>query len=275
MIGSAVGLSFNDFLINLTPIVLLLIPLTLIPVYLIWGRSMHASEERRQRVMAYQEKDAIRDERLLKQSLSVLGLVIGGFVFAHPLHLQPATIAMFGAAVLLLLHNFTRSAKDQSAQIHHTFTEVEWTTIFFFIGLFILVHGIDVTGLLQLLANKVLALTGGDISITSISILWLSAIASAVVDNIPFVATMIPLIKSMAGTIGDGQSLMPLWWSLALGSCLGGNGSLIGASANVIVAGFAERAGEPIRFMPFLLIAFPMMIYTMLVSMVYVYLRYL
>ena len=275
MIGSAVGLSFNDFLINLTPIVLLLIPLTLIPVYLIWGRSMHASEERRQRVMAYQEKDAIRDERLLKQSLSVLGLVIGGFVFAHPLHLQPATIAMFGAAVLLLLHNFTRSAKDQSSQIHHTFTEVEWTTIFFFIGLFILVHGIDVTGLLQLLANKVLALTGGDITITSISILWLSAIASAVVDNIPFVATMIPLIKSMAGTIGDGQSLMPLWWSLALGSCLGGNGSLIGASANVIVAGFAERAGEPIRFMPFLLIAFPMMIYTMLVSMVYVYLRYL
>ena len=275
MIGSAVGLSFNDFLINLTPIVLLLIPLTLIPVYLIWGRSMHASEERRQRVMAYQEKDAIRDERLLKQSLSVLGLVIGGFVFAHPLHLQPATIAMFGAAVLLLLHNFTRSAKDQSAQIHHTFTEVEWTTIFFFIGLFILVHGIDVTGLLQLLANKVLALTGGDITITSVSILWLSAIASAVVDNIPFVATMIPLIKSMAGTMGDGQSLMPLWWSLALGSCLGGNGSLIGASANVIVAGFAERAGEPIRFMPFLLIAFPMMIYTMLISMVYVYLRYL
>lgn len=275
MIGSAVGLSFNAFLMNLTPIVLLLIPLTLIPVYLIWGRSMHASEERRQRVMDYEEKDAIRDERLLWQSLSVLGLVIAGFVLAHPMHLQPATIAMFGAAVLLLLHNLPRNPKDQSTQIHHTFTEVEWTTIFFFIGLFILVHGIEVTGLLQLLANKVLALTGGDVTITSISILWLSAIASAVVDNIPFVATMIPLIKSMAGTMGDGQSLMPLWWSLALGSCLGGNGSLIGASANVIVAGFAERAGEPIRFMPFLLMAFPMMLYTVFVSMIYVYLRYL
>jgi Na+/H+ antiporter NhaD/arsenite permease-like protein len=275
MIGSAVGLSFNAFLINLAPIVLVILPLTLVPFYLIWGRKLSAKPEHREQVMRYRELDAIKDRRLLIQSLSVLALVIAGFIMAHPLNLQPATIAMFGAALLLILDNLPRHADEQSKQVHRSFCEVEWITIFFFIGLFIVVYGVETTGLLEILAHKVLELTGGDLSITAISILWVSAIASAIIDNIPFVATMIPLIKNMAGTFGGAEQLMPLWWSLALGSCLGGNGSLIGASANLIVAGFAERAGQPIRFLPFMLGAFPLMLLSILVSSVYVYFRYL
>ena len=275
MIGSAVGLTFNDFLMHLAPIVLIILPITLIPIYLIWGRKLSASDKHRQQVMNYAEADAIQDVRLLKQSLGVLALVITGFMLAHPLNLQPATIAMFGAALLLVLDNITRHADDQSKQVHKSFCEVEWITIFFFIGLFIVVYGVETTGLLEMLAHKVLELTGGDLSITTFSILWVSAVASAIIDNIPFVATMIPLIKSMGATFGGADQLMPIWWSLALGSCLGGNGSLIGASANLIVAGFAERAGQPIRFLPFMLGAFPLMILSILISSVYVYFRYL
>ena len=144
-----------------------------------------------------------------------------------------------------------------------------------FIGLFIVVYGVESTGLLELVAHQVIGLTGGDMAVTTITILWVSAIVSALVDNIPFVATMIPLIENMGSMLGDQESMTPLWWSLALGSCLGGNGSLIGASANLIVAGFAERAGHPIRFLPFMMIAFPLMLVTVLISSVYVYLRYL
>jgi len=151
---------------------------------------------------------------------------------------------------------------------------VEWTTIFFFIGLFIIVYGVESTGLLEMLAHQVLELTGGDKTVTAISILFVSAVASSIVDNIPFVATMIPLIKNMAASFGGAEELIPIWWSLALGSCLGGNGSLVGASANLIVAGFAERSGQPIRFLPFMLIAFPMMLMSVLVSSIYVYFRY-
>ena len=120
---------------------------------------------------------------------------------------------------------------------------MEWITIFFFVGLFIVVHGVDSTGLLKVLAEKMIALTGGNLSATAVIILWSSAVLSAIIDNIPFVATMIPLIKAMAPSFGGPEGLMPLWWALSLGACLGGNGTLIGASANLVVAGFAERAG--------------------------------
>jgi Na+/H+ antiporter NhaD/arsenite permease-like protein len=275
MIGSAVGLSFNDFLLNLAPVVVVILPLTLIPIYLIWGRRLVSDAEHRKRVMAYRERDAITDVSLLKQSLFVLTLVIAGFIVAHGIGLQPATVAMFGAALLLVLNNLPREASAQSKAVHKAFGEVEWTTIFFFIGLFIVVYGVETTGLLEMVAHQVLGLTGGDRSVTAIAILWVSAVASAIVDNIPFVATMIPLIENMGPTFGGAQELTPLWWSLALGSCLGGNGSLIGASANLIVAGFAERSGQPIRFLPFMLMAFPLMLMSILVSSVYVYFRYL
>ena len=275
MIGSATGLTFNDFAYNLAPVILVIMAATLIPIYLIWGRHLKATPEDRQRVMQFNEREAITDPRLLKQCLSVIGLVIGGFVFAKVLHLEAATVAMTGAALLLLLANLGRDAEHQSKHVLDAFNEVEWITIFFFVGLFIVVHGVDSTGLLKLLADKMLALTGGNLTATSMIILWSSAILSAIIDNIPFVATMIPLIKAMAPTFGGPEGLMPLWWALSLGACLGGNGTLVGASANLVVAGFAERAGQPIRFMQYTLLAFPIMLMSIAIGMVYLYWRYL
>ena len=275
MIGSAVQLSFNDFLIHLTPIIPPILLVTLGVFYLLWGRRMQAGEEARRRVMNFDEREAITDPELLRQSLLVLTLVIVAFVLAHPLNLQPATIAMFGAAALLLLHNFPLKPDKQSENVHASFGEVEWVTIFFFVGLFIVVAGIEHTGLLEKLAHWVVEATEGDLATLAIAVIWISALASAVVDNIPFVATMIPLIKSMAPTFGGPENLLPLWWSLALGACLGGNGSLIGASANLIVAGFAERAGHRIHFLPFMALAFPLMLLSVAVSSIYIWLRYL
>ena len=275
MIGSAVGLTFNDFLFNLAPVVPVILLVTLGIIYVAWGRKLQASDAARQRIMHFREHDAITDARLLKQSLFVLFLVICGFVMARPLHLEPATVAMFGAALLLLLSNLGNDAEKQSENVHQIFGKVEWVTIFFFVGLFIAVKGIEEAGLLEILADQALDLTGGDMTLTAMTILWVSAIASALVDNIPFVATMIPLIKSMAPTFGGTENLVPLWWSLALGACLGGNGSLVGASANLIVAGFAERSGHRIRFLPFMAAAFPLMILSIIIASAYVYLRYL
>ncbi|MDG4582829.1 MAG: ArsB/NhaD family transporter [Candidatus Competibacter sp.] len=275
MIGSATGLTFNDFAYNLVPVIVVIMAATLIPIYFIWGRHLRATPEDRQRVMQFDEREAITDPVLLKQCLTVIGLVIGGFVFAKALHLEAATVAMTGAALLLLLANFGRDAEHQSKHVLEAFNEVEWITIFFFVGLFIVVHGVDSTGLLKLLADKMLALTGGNLSATATVILWSSAILSAIIDNIPFVATMIPLIKAMAPTFGGPEGLMPLWWALSLGACLGGNGTLIGASANLVVAGFAERAGQPIRFVQYTLLAFPIMLLSIAISTVYLYWRYL
>ena len=275
MIGSAVHLSFNDFLINLAPITPVILVATLVVIYFKWGKDLEATDEARERVMRFNEREAITDVRLLKKSLFVLTLVIAGFVLSHPLHIEPATIAMFGAGLLLLINNIGVAAEDQTEDVHHSFGEVEWVTIFFFVGLFIVVSGMEHAGVLDILANLILEWTGGDMTVTAIAIIWVSAIASALVDNIPFVATMIPLIESMDTTFGGAENLMPLWWSLALGACLGGNGSLIGATANVIVAGFAERAGHRIGFLSFMAMAFPLMLMSIVIATIYVYLRYL
>ena len=275
MIGSATGLTFNDFAYHLTPAILVVLAVTLIPIYFIWGRHLKATPEDRQRVMQFNEFEAITNWRLLKQCLTVIGLVVAGFIFAHTLKLEAATVAMTGAAVLLLLANFGKGPDDQSKHVLEAFNEVEWITIFFFVGLFIVVHGVDSTGLLKLLAEKMVTMTGGDLTATAMIILWSSAILSAIIDNIPFVATMIPLIKAMAPTFGGEHGLLPLWWALSLGACLGGNGTLVGASANLVVAGFAERAGQPIRFLQYTLVAFPIMLLSILISTFYLYWRYL
>ncbi|MCC6136695.1 MAG: ArsB/NhaD family transporter [Gammaproteobacteria bacterium] len=275
MIGSAIGLTFNDFVVNLAPVVVVVMAATLIPIYFIWGRHLTAAAEDRKRVMDFNEREAITDPMLLKKCLAVIGVVVLSFVFARSLGLEAATIGLFGAAALLLLQCWPHGADEQSKLVTHAFTETEWITIFFFVGLFIVVHGLDSTGLLKLLADHLLTLTGGDLNATVMTILWSSAVLSAFVDNIPFVATMIPLIKAMAPTFGGPEGLMPLWWALSLGACLGGNGTLIGASANLVVAGFAERAGQPIRFVPFLLTAFPLMLMSIAICTVYLYWRYL
>jgi len=275
MIGSATGLGYNDFLFNLAPIAIVILLMTIIPIYLIWGRHIKADQELINKVMMYREIDAIKDWMLLKKSLFVIALVMFGFIVGHDHGFQPATIAMFGAALLLILNCFPHDQEKQTTMVARSLAEIEWITIFFFIGLFILVYGIESTGLLESLAHQVIDLTDGDKTVTAMSILFVSAVASAIVDNIPFVATMIPLIKNMAVSFGGAEELLPIWWSLALGACLGGNGSLVGASANLIVAGFAERAGQPIRFLPFMLMAFQMMIASVCISSIYVYLRYL
>ena len=275
MIGSAANLTFNDFLVNLAPLMVVVFAATLLPIYLIWGRTLTSTPEHRQRVLDYRESDAITDRRLLRQSLSVLAVVISGFALADVLHVEVATVAMFGASLLLLLDNLPRSPGEQNKVVEQTFADIEWQTIFFFIGLFILVYGLGTTGLMEDVAHGLLELTGGNTTVTAISLLWASAVASAFVDNIPYVATMIPLIKNMAASLGGPQALAPIWWSLSLGSCLGGNGTLVGSSSNLIIASFAERTGRPIRFLPFLLMAFPLMLLSLLISTVYVYLRYL
>ncbi len=275
MIGSAANLSFNDFLLNLAPIIPLIAIATLLPIWWFWRKEMVATMADRERVMRFNEIEAITDWKLLKQAALVFALVIAGFMLHGLLHLQPATVAMFGAAMLLLLENFGSDPELQGKRVHHALTEVEWVTLFFFIGLFIAVNGIEQAGLIGAMAEGLLSFTGGDLNTTAISILWGSAIASAFVDNIPFVATMIPLIKSMAPAMGGEQAIMPLWWALALGACLGGNGTLVGASANLVVAGIAEQAGTPIRFVRFLKVAFPLMLLSILIANAYLYFRYL
>lgn len=274
LIGGQVGLTFNDFVINLTPVILVVLIVHVISIHLIWGKGMKAAADLRARVMEFDEKKAITDPRLLKLSSFVLAVVIVAFVLARQLGLDSGTIGMGGAALLLMLDNLGRSAEHQSENVVKVYNEIEWITIFFFIGLFIVIAGVEHAGLLKLLADKLLAATGGDFKTTGISILWASAVLSAIVDNIPFVATMIPLIKSMAPAFGGPDALMPLWWCLSLGACLGGNGTLIGASANLTVAGIAERNGIPFRFMTYTKIAFPLMLIHVAICHVYLMWRY-
>jgi len=274
LIGSQVGLDFNAFVIHLAPVIVVVMVAQAIMIHLVWGKDLKATPERKARVMAMRPEETITDWLLLKQSLAVLTVVMIAFVLARPLHLEPATIAMFGAAVLMLLDNWAHHAEKASENVHKTFGDVEWITIFFFIGLFMVVHGVEVSGFLKLLADHLVAATGGNMAHAGYAILWASAVLSAIVDNIPFVATMIPLIKSMAAAYGGPDKIEPLWWCLSLGACLGGNGTLIGASANLTVAGLSERAGVPFRFLTYTYYAFPMMLVSIAICHVYVWWRY-
>lgn len=274
LIGSLVGLDFNAFVFHLTPVILVVMVAQAVMIHLVWGRDLKATPEREARVMAMIPSEAIMDWMLLKQSLVVLSVVMVAFVLARPLHLEPATIAMLGAAVLMLLDNWAHHSEKAAKNLHETFSDVEWITIFFFVGLFIVVHGVEVGGLLKLLADKLVMATGGNLATTGYAVLWASAVLSAIVDNIPFVATMIPLIKAMAPAFGGPDKIEPLWWCLSLGACLGGNGTLIGASANLTVAGLAERNGVPFRFVTYTLYAFPMMLVSVAICHVYVWWRY-
>jgi Na+/H+ antiporter NhaD/arsenite permease-like protein len=277
IIGSAAGLSFNDFVVNLTPVIILVMAAQALATHLIWGARLHATPEARARVMKLDARATITDWTLLRNSLAVIGAVMVSFVLAKPLHLEPGTIALFGAAVLMLLHNIEhhREKEKQAARVTETFNEVDWITIFFFIGLFVVVHGLDAAGVLKWLADELLVATGGDFAITAYAILWASAFLSAIVDNIPFVATMIPLIKSMAPAFGGPEAILPLWWALSLGACLGGNGTLIGASANLTVAGIAERNGIEFGFWTYTKYAVGLMLMSVAISHVYIWLRYL
>ncbi|WP_434219026.1 SLC13 family permease [Acetoanaerobium noterae] len=263
MIGSATGLGFVDFLVNLAPVVIVISFVVLFLLKLIYKDFLKAKDENKQKIMKMDESITIKDTLLLKKSLIVLFITILGFMVHAQFHLESATVALGGAALLLVI------SKIDPEEI---LFEVEWTTIFFFMGLFILVGSLVEVGVIDNLAKKMLELTKGNLFITTITILWISAIASAFLDNIPFVATMIPLIKSM--TASGQLDANPLWWALALGACLGGNGTIIGASANVIVTGIMAKEGRPVSFMSFMRIGFPMMIVSIIISTIYLILFY-
>ena len=275
MIASKAKLDFMDFIYHLTPVVIVLMIAFIFAIKLVWGRKLTTRDELKARIMGMNERDAIKNPAMLKKSLFVLGLVLVGFVFHGVLHYEPASVAMFGAGLLLLMSG--------THDPHHVLAEIEWATIFFFIGLFIIVGGVVKVGLVKWMSLQMLDLTQGNMLGTSMLLIWFSAFASAIVDNIPYVATMNPLIIDMAGQLWPGETglallqhpeLMPLWWSLALGACLGGNGSAIGASANVIVVGLSEKAGRKITFLRFMAYGMPIMIMTVAISSVYVWLRY-
>ena len=268
MIGSAVGLQFMDFITNLSAICILIFIVTIAILIVLYGKKLHTTDELREKVMQLDEKSQIVEPRLLKKCLFALAVTISLFVLHGQLHLDTATAAMTGAGLLLLI-----SFPQKEAMIAKVLSKVEWLAIFFFAGLFILVGALVETGVIKMLAEEAIKITNGDLTATSMLILWMSAYASAFIDNIPFVATLIPLIQDM-GQMGM-TNLDPVWWSLALGACLGGNGTLIGASANVVVASMAAQRGKPISFISFMKIALPMMTLSIAISSVYIWLRYL
>jgi len=275
MIASKAELNFMDFIYHLTPAIIFIMVVFLVVLKLIFSKKLQVRPELKERVLAMNEKEAITDPVMLKKSLFVLFLVVTGFVFHGMFHYEPATVALMGAGLLLLLSG--------THEPHEILAEVEWPTIFFFMGLFILVGGVVKVGLIKWMSVKVLAMTHGNMFGTSMLIMWFSAYASAFVDNIPYVATMNPLVADMAHQLWPHLSglkllhnpeLMPVWWSLALGSCLGGNGTAIGASANVIVVGMAEKAGRKITFIRFMAYGLPIMTLTVVLATIYVWLRY-
>ncbi len=274
LIGSQAGLDFNAFLVNTGPVVLLIMAVQAAMIHLIWGRSMRASPESRVLVMGMNAPGMITDWVLLRRSIAVLAAVLAAFLFAAPLRLQPATIALAGAAALMLLDNWKHRGPKQADNVHATFAEVEWTTIFFFIGLFVVVHAVEASGFLSTVGGRLVTLTGGNIAFAGTIILWVSAVLSAILDNIPFVATMIPLIKGMAPAFGGPKAIEPLWWCLSLGACLGGNGTLTGASANLAVAGIAERNGIRFGFVQYLAYGVPLTLVSIAICQAYIWLRY-
>jgi Na+/H+ antiporter NhaD/arsenite permease-like protein len=262
IIASRSGLSFNDFLLNLGPVVVVLIAVLIALCRWLFADAFRDDAERVAAIMALNEREAIRDQRLLVQSLVVLGLVLLAFVFHTVLGLEPSVVALLGAGLLIAV---TRVTTEQALQ------DVEWNTLAFFMGLFVMVGGLVEVGVLGGLADSIAGFAGDNLLAFTGVLLWGSGVLSGIVDNIPYVASMSPVVASIVGP--DGQPEV-LWWSLALGADLGGNATLIGASANVVVAGIAARNGHPIGFWQFTRYGLVVTAATLAVSSVYVYLRY-
>ena len=263
LIGSAAGLGFLEFLLNMGPIAFAILVVFIISTRFLFGRDMSVHDDVKEAILALDEREVLTDVRLLRISLIVISATIVGFLFATPLGLEAGTIALLGAAVLLLLSGL---------EVEPVLSEVEWPTLFFFVGLFMLVEAVVHVGIIDALATALLDLTGGDPTVTTIGLLWLSGIASAIIDNIPYTATMIPVVQQMGAA---GIPIEPLWWSLALGACLGGNATIVGASANVVVANMAGRAGHPIGFIAFARYGVLVAVVSLVMSSVYLYGRYL
>ena len=267
LIASATKYTFIDFFLNLTPAIVIVMIGSLGLIWLLYRGKMYVSNERRAKIMEYNDKNLITKPKLLWITLGVVGLMLLAFIFQKPLHLENATIAM--AAGLILV--FIGSRKKVEEII---LNDIDWITIFFFIGLFMIVEGLVHTGFIDLLAQGVMSITNGEPKTTSMVILWLSGILSAWIDNIPFVAAMIPMIKSIGLQMQNVAQVQPLWWALSLGTCLGGNGTLVGASANIVAVGIANRNGYKISFMDYTKIGLIFALESMLLSSAYIWFRY-
>ena len=258
MIGSAAGLSFGDFVVNLGPVIVII----LILLIFIYRKELVKSSESEQSIAKLDEKKAIQDKTLLIKSLAVLALILVGFMTHSKLGIESSVVAITGACILLLI-----GKQDP----HEIIYSVEWPTIAFFAGLFIVVGGLSNTGVISMLAKLLVEETHGNVILTMFLLLWISAIVSSFLDNIPFVATLIPLILTMQT---QGMDVMPLWWATSLGACLGGNGTLIGASANVVLASVGQKHGYPITFKDYLKLGFPIMIFTVIISTIYLTIKF-
>jgi Na+/H+ antiporter NhaD/arsenite permease-like protein len=263
MIGGATDLGFLDFLLNLGPIVVVILIVTMFMLKRIYKSGMSVKSKDVTTLMQFNEAKSITNRPLLVKCLLVLGLTLIGFLSHQLIGLESATVALFGATLLLVI---------SKVDPEEVLLEIEWSIIFFFAGLFVLVGALEVNGIIDRLAEGMLDLTKGDLTMTVLLVLWVSAVASSFLDNIPFVATMIPLIHSFSSLANLDAN--PLWWSLALGACLGGNGTLVGASSNVIVAGMLHKNGHKLSFMNYFKIGFPIMIISIIVATAYLLLFY-
>ena len=262
LIGSAAGIDFVTFATNMGPIALIILLVFIGLAGFLFKKELTAQDQSNVEITDLDTSALITDPVLLRKSLVVMIGVIFGFLLHGALHLEPATIALAGATLLMLW-----SKTDP----HHALSDIEWTTLFFFIGLFITVEAIVEVGLIEMIADAALRLTGGNLPLTSMLLIWFSAIASGIVDNIPYTATMIPIVESL----GQAMPAEPLWWSLALGADLGGNLTLVGAAANVVVASLAEKSGHPISFKHFLRFGVIVTVMSLILASGYVWLRYL
>ena len=262
MIAGATGLSFVDFLVNLAPVAALTFLVATAGLYAVYRSRLQVPDEAREKVMELDAADSIEDAAELKRTVPILVATVLLFFAHQALHIEPATVALTGAAVMLLITH---------QRVEDVLAGLEWPTLFFFVGLFVMVGALEETGAIDEVAQGVGSLTAGDRSAELLGIAWVSAVGSGVVDNIPFTAAMIPVVEQIGG--GDGDDAY--WWALALGACFGGNATLVAAAANVAAAGMAARAGRPIGFVEFLRIGVPVTLVSMLIATAYIAVRYL
>jgi Na+/H+ antiporter NhaD/arsenite permease-like protein len=283
MIASKAEMGYLDFLVVLGPISALILAVFIAVLWALFGRGMTVAPHLRTAVMSLSSREAVSDRPFLYRCLCLLGIVNVGFCIHSLIHLEPATVALLGASAFMLIGH-ARRKQDDADELKYL-AEVEWKTIFFFIGLFILVGGLVKVGVIRYLADQLVAVTQGHLAASTIAVLWGSAFLSAAVDNIPYVAAMNPLIVDLARslhpeisdytTLVHQPDIIPLWWALALGACLGGNGTFIGASANVVIVDIARKAGYPISFWQFFKFGFPVMVGSVLISSLYLWILFL
>jgi Na+/H+ antiporter NhaD/arsenite permease-like protein len=265
IIASEADLSYTDFLVHLAPLVVVLMLLFVGLSRWLFRSALVDRTERVSELMTLDEREALTDRPLLVRSLLVLALVTAAFALHGVLHTEPSVVALLGAGLLVGVAR---------REVQPFLAEVEWPTLAFFMGLFVMVGALIKTGVVAELAEAVAAATGGSLWAGSMLLLWVSGLLSAVIDNIPYVATMAPVTASLVQDLGGDQDATVLWWSLALGADLGGNATAIGASANVVILGLAQRAGHPISFLEFTKYGAVVAVATMLVCVPYLWLRY-